>query len=122
MPASDTQAVRALRQHGIIVDITDRPNPASVQVFHIDSAIVSTRPFQGHREMRLAGKWQAAQVTIPAGYVFVRVDQKLGTLAVYLLEPESDDGLVTWNFFDRQLRAGGTYPVLKLILPLGMVQ
>lgn len=122
IPASDTQAVRALRQHGIIIDITDRANPASVMVFHIDSAIASTRPFQGHREMRLRGKWQSAQVTVPAGSWFARVDQRLGTLAVYLLEPESDDGLVTWNFFDNQLRAGGTYPVLKLILPLGMVQ
>lgn len=122
LSASDSQAVRALRQHGIIVDITDRPTPASVQVFHIDSAVASTRPFQGHREMRLEGKWQTAQVTMPAGSVFVRADQKLGTLAVYLLEPESDDGLVTWNFFDSHLRAGGTYPVLKLILPLGTVQ
>jgi hypothetical protein len=35
-------------------------------------------------------------------------------LAVYLLEPQSDDGLVTWNFFDSQLKPGGLYPVLKV--------
>jgi hypothetical protein len=30
-----------------------------------------------------------------------------------MLEPQSDDGLVTWNFFDAELKPGGTYPVFK---------
>jgi hypothetical protein len=30
---------------------------------------------------------------------------------VYLLEPESDDGFATWNFFDRHIQKGGRYPV-----------
>ena len=121
IPAAGEEVVRVLRLHGITVDVTDRPNPVSVEIFHIDSTVASARPFQGHREMRLVGRWRPQQVNVPQGSYFVRVDQPLGTLAVYLLEPESDDGLVTWNFFDRELRPGGTYPVLKLILPLGMV-
>ena len=40
--------------------------------------------------------------------------QPLGILAVYLLEPQSDDGLVTWNFFDHAIRPGGLYPVFKV--------
>ncbi len=122
IPAVDTQVVRVLRQHGIAVDPVDRANPNSVEVFHVDSTIASARSFQGHREMRLTGSWRTERVTVPAGSYFVRVDQPLGTLAVYLLEPQSDDGLVTWNYFDRQLRSGGTYPVFKTRLPLGMVQ
>jgi hypothetical protein len=39
-------------------------------------------------------------------------------LAMYLLEPESDDGLVTWNFFDRSLTPGAEFPVLRLAEPL----
>jgi hypothetical protein len=34
---------------------------------------------------------------------------------VYLLEPLSDDGLVTWNFFDNDLKPGAAYPVMRLI-------
>jgi hypothetical protein len=48
------------------------------------------------------------------GDILVPADQPLGTLAVYLLEPESDDGLVRWNFFDAVLRPGGAYPVRRL--------
>jgi hypothetical protein len=33
---------------------------------------------------------------------------------VYLLEPESDDGFTTWNFFDRHMQKGGRYPVRRI--------
>jgi hypothetical protein len=83
-------------------------------VFMIDSTVVSQRPFQGHREMRLVGKWRKETRAIDPGSYFVDTSQPLGLLAVYLLEPQSDDGLVTWNYFDSQLRPGGLYPVLKV--------
>jgi hypothetical protein len=34
---------------------------------------------------------------------------------VYLLEPESEDGLVTWNFFDTSLRKGEKFPVRRVL-------
>ena len=52
---------------------------------------------------------------VPAGTLMVRTAQPLGTLAVYLLEPRSEDGLAAWNFFDAELKAGGDFPVLRLI-------
>ena len=36
----------------------------------------------------------------------VQTAPPLGTLAVFLLEPESDDGLATWNFFDAVIAEG----------------
>ena len=46
--------------------------------------------------------------------VVVRVDQPLGRLAFFLLEPRSDDGLLNWNFFDDALQRDGRYcPVLR---------
>ncbi len=48
---------------------------------------------------------------VPAGTLVVRTAQPLGTLAVYLLEPRSEDGLAAWNFFDADLKAGGDFPV-----------
>ena len=44
----------------------------------------------------------------------VRCAQPLGTLAAYLLEPQSEDGLCAWNFFDEGLKQGADYPVLRL--------
>lgn len=116
---SDTAIVRVLRAHGIPVAQTGlHPQVTGLMgvgyAFVIDSTIRSERPFQGHREMRLAGHWRIESRPIPAGSFVVDTSNELGLLAVYLLEPQSDDGLVTWNFFDARLRPGGLYPVLKV--------
>ena len=50
---------------------------------------------------RTDGRWVGTLSIGPAGAVVVRTAQPLGSLAAYLLEPESDDGLFVWNFFDR---------------------
>lgn len=51
--------------------------------------------------------------------MFVSTAQRLAPLAAALLEPESDDGLLVWNFFDRALsrqfgRGAREYPVFKV--------
>jgi hypothetical protein len=53
-------------------------------------------------------------VAFPAGTFVVRTAQPLAGLAAYLLEPQSNDGLLTWNYFDRYLVpqwGSGYYPV-----------
>ncbi|HVF38547.1 MAG TPA: hypothetical protein VM939_01520, partial [Gemmatimonadaceae bacterium] len=117
VPARDTQALRVLREHGIRTEVASRPWADTVLAFTIDSVITAPRPFQGHREVRVVGRWRRAVRAIPRGAVIVPMPQPLQTLAVYLLEPESDDGLTTWNYFDNSLRPGGTYPVLRLLTP-----
>jgi hypothetical protein len=52
--------------------------------------------------------------TAEAGDVLVPIDQTLGTLAVYLLEPESDDGLVRWGYLDTHIRPGETLPIARI--------
>jgi hypothetical protein len=51
---------------------------------------------------------------IAAGTRVVRTAQPLGQLAAYLLEPQSEDGLATWNFFDAGLAEGKEFPVMRL--------
>jgi hypothetical protein len=116
----DTQVVRVLREHGITVTQASQPfgpNNSAVgngYAFMIDSTVVASRPFQGHREMRLVGRWRRETREIAPGSFIVDTAQPRGQLAIYLLEPQSDDGLVTWNYFDAQLRPGGIYPVFKV--------
>lgn len=80
----------------------------------IDSVVVAPRVFQGHREVRLTGKWRGETRKIEPGSFIVDMSQPLSLLAIYLLEPQSDDGLATWNFFDSDLRQGELYPVFKV--------
>jgi hypothetical protein len=115
LAASDTQVVRLLREHGIGVDSLADTRTARAERFVIDSALTSPRPFQGHRELSLVGRWVSEPRQFPAGSWIVRTSQPLGLLSIYLLEPQSDDGLVTWNFFDKALREGGAYPVLRVM-------
>jgi hypothetical protein len=80
----------------------------------IDSIITAQRAFQGHHEARLKGHWERGLQTLPAKSFVVSTAQPRGTLIVYLLEPESDDGFTTWNLFDTRLQKGGRFPVKRI--------
>lgn len=115
IPADREEVVRALRMHGVVVQRTLAPVRASVTAFTVDSIAHARRTFQGHNETTLHGRWLAPRTTsLPAGSYLVRTGQPLGALAVYLLEPESDDGLVTWNTLDAVLRGGAEFPIVRV--------
>lgn len=122
--ASDTAAINLARLHGIEMSRLNaewRGN-AGPQ-FTADSTVVAPQPFEGHRLVRLAGRWESGRtVTLAAGTYVVRVGQPLGVLAMYLLEPESDDGLVAWDVGGRSSGGPGTAPVVRLdsALPVSM--
>ncbi len=115
---SDTTAVRLLREHGVEVRRVDSDREVRAQIFTVDSVIAAQRPFQGHREVRLEGKWSDRDQAVAAGSWLVPVAQPMGVVAFYMLEPESDDGLVAWNFFDSELAAGEEYPVYRVLDPM----
>jgi len=105
---------RALDAHGIR---TERPSATSrrtADVFVIDQVTHAARPFQGHRETSVTGRFERREIDIPSGSLVVRTDQKLGRLAFYLLEPESNDSLATWNLIDEDLAPGKVHPVIKV--------
>ena len=116
-----------LRLHGVVVEEAKAPATLDgVQVFSIDSMIKRGNPFQGHSEVRLEGTWRAESPASALGDIYVvRTTQPLGVLVVELLEAQSDDGLVTWNFFDGVLDAAmknptgqRTFPVLRATKPI----
>lgn len=110
---SDTALLARLRLHGIRTEaVADVQSP--LEAFVVDSVVKSTRPFQGHNEVRLSGHWQPVAPPAAGGMIIVRMDQPLRRLAAYLLDPESDDGLATWNFFDASLAVGRPYPVMRV--------
>jgi hypothetical protein len=81
----------------------------------VDSLSVDSL-FEGHRSARIQGQWRREPLdsAITAGWFRVSTDQPLGTLAAYLLEPASEDGVVTWNLLDRELKTGLPYPILRV--------
>jgi hypothetical protein len=106
--------IEKLLQHGIAVEELTTHLKTEVESFLIGSVKKAGRPFQGHTAVTLTGKYNKEAIEFPAGTVAIRIAQPLGTLAAYLLEPESDDGLTTWNFFDAYLEQGKIHPVYKV--------
>ena len=107
-------ALDRLRWHGIQTqEITDDMQLA-VERFSISEMTKAPKAFQGHQEARLRGSFDRAQLTVSAGSLFVPAAQPLARLAFYLLEPESDDGLVTWNIIEDDLESGKTYPIYRV--------
>jgi len=65
------------------------------------------------------GAWVApAPYEAATGSYLVRTDQPLGTLASYILEPASEDGIDTWNFVDRLLSLRSPHPVARVREPI----
>ena len=122
VPKSDTAIVRLLRLHGINVaegPVDLKKMRARLQQFSIDSVVASPRVFQGHKETRVTGRWLDYTGPLPSTYYVVDVALlPRGPMSVYLLEPQSEDGFVDWNYFDRELRPLGVFPILRLLPPL----
>ena len=93
----DTAAVRVLQLHGVQVERVTASRVVDAERFVTDSVVIAPRAFQGHREVRLEGRWRPVALVLAPGSWYVPAAQRLGVLAAWLLEPESEDGLVTWN-------------------------
>jgi hypothetical protein len=96
------------------VDLLTDSWRAPVETFAVDSVLVGAL-FEGHRTVDAAGRWSSVpdDTVVTPGWYLVPTNQPLGTLAVYLLEPASEDGVVTWNLLDRELQAHAFYPILR---------
>ena len=94
------------------------PWSGAAERFVVDTIIVGPL-FEGHRTVQAEGRWgEPAAQTAAAGWYVVWTRQPLGVLAAYLLEPASEDGLVTWNLLDRELQAHAEYPIVRVRSPL----
>jgi hypothetical protein len=106
------------------VDQLSQPLTCEVQAFQIEAIKTDDQIFQGHKLTTISGSYQMIEMEFPGNTCFVGMDQPLANLIAYLLEPESDGGLVKWNYFDRYLFASqwgrrmNQFPVYKLMHPV----
>lgn len=116
---AEPAVVAKLRQHGVVVERLVEPATVAVEGFRVTALTPSAALNQGHYTNGVKGEYFETTREFSAGTVFVDLAQPLGALAAALLEAESDDGLLVWNFFDRALavqwgRGPRDYPVYRL--------
>jgi hypothetical protein len=120
VPVQYSDLVELLQGEGIVVERLRGGWRGEAEAFTIDSIVTARGPFEGHRTVSLDGHWSPARDSASAGGYYVSTSQRLGELAAYLLEPASEDGLVTWNFLDRSLRIHSFYPIRRVRQPLNV--
>jgi hypothetical protein len=119
IPASLPDVANLLLRQGVQVEQLGAPWKGDAERFHVDSISAQPYAFEGHRTVTVDGAWlPAAPYDAAAGSYLVRTDQPLGTLASYLLEPASEDGVDTWNFVDRLLSLRLPHPVARVREPI----
>lgn len=108
-----------LRQHGITVEVFSNNQTFGGEVFVVDEVAKQNFVQNGHRNSILRGEFAEAEREFGAGDFYIPMDQRLANLVFYLLEPQADDGLAYWNFFDGylegalQVQDSIEYPVFK---------
>jgi dipeptidyl-peptidase-4 len=113
-PPAWTKVVENLQRHGIEVEELREDIELPVEIYRIEKVNRAERSFQNHRTVSVETAVRSETARVPAGTILVRTAQPLGTLAAYLLEPQAEDGLCTWNFFDDSLKVGQDFPVRRL--------
>jgi hypothetical protein len=115
----DTVIPELLKLHGVKVEKLTADTKLQCEAFEITDLKPARRLNQGHYTNTVEGKFVNRTADFPAGTFVVRTGQPLANVAAYLLEPQSNDGMMLWNFFDRyvvpQWGPGfNTYPVYRL--------
>jgi hypothetical protein len=99
----DPAITELLKSHGIKIEELSADTKIDVQRFEISELKGASRLNQGHYTNNINGYYISCQINFKAGTVVVKTAQPLGNLVAYLLEPQSNDGLIFWNYFDRYL-------------------
>jgi hypothetical protein len=119
IPAAFANIAEHLQMQGVKVTKLEKNVRATGQVFTATSLKLAERPFEKHMMAEVEGEYKNSTKKFSKGDYWVDLAQPLANLIFYTLEPQSDDGLVTWNFFDEHFQKNGIdqkpveYPVFK---------
>jgi hypothetical protein len=116
--------VEKIKSHGIIIEKIRSDFQTTIEEIVIDKIKPSSQIYQGHIRLECQVHYQKQTRSIPAQSYFISMKQPLARLIPILLEPESQDSLVSWGFFNREIvsqwfNQPRPYPVYRLprVLP-----
>lgn len=115
-PDPDPEVLERLRAHGLHLEphpLAGTGTPVSVESFRITAATSAPREFQGRVERTLEGSWTPEERTLPEGTLRLDLSQSEARLAVLLLEPRADDGLVNWGILGADAGPDDDIPLLR---------
>lgn len=117
IPKDHVRVVERLRMHGVNIQMLKEDTELNVEVHKIKELNRAKRAFQKHKMVQATSQRDARKETISAGSYIVSTGQPLGRFVAYMLECDSDDGFIFWNFFDQHIAVDRDYPVLRIPAP-----
>ncbi len=114
VPPSFTDAIDTLRRHGVTVEELREDVDLDLEVYRVTETTAAAEAYQMHTTRKVEVAREKAARRMPAGTFVVRTGQPLGRLAAFLLEPQAEDGLTTWNAFDAGIAKDKEFPVVRV--------
>jgi hypothetical protein len=90
--------------HGIAVKKLIEPVSLEVETYYA-TEMDNSEYFQGHYLNKVKVVKRTEKVGFPAGSFFIPTGQPKSNFICYILEPETNDNLVTWGFLNTYLQA-----------------
>jgi hypothetical protein len=103
LPISDQQVIKTLEAHGITIEKLTEDISLEVERFEVQNLKGATRLNQGHYTQMIEGKYLRENRLFKKDTYVVKTAQPLEKVLVYLLEPQTGEGFVFWNFWDKYL-------------------
>lgn len=97
VPAGWPRIEEKLAAHGLRFTKVDAPRTLSVGTFRASEAAFETSSYQGRVRVRAKIARATETRTVPAGSLYVPLDDALAPVAMHLLEPEGPDSLFAWG-------------------------
>ncbi len=117
VPAGADDVLPTLLRHGLDVQELREDIMLDVEIYRIDEVGKrASRGWDRYRSQDLKVTPRDESLRVAAGTFVVKTAQPLGHLAVYLLEPRSEDGLAAWGLLPG-IKAEVDYPILRLPRP-----
>jgi hypothetical protein len=98
VPASEPQVIERLKLHGIAFETIDAPRTLKLDMVRLADPKLGA-PNEGHVPLSAKFIHEAREETMPPGSVRVPAAQPRALLAAALLEAESPDSMLAWNYF-----------------------
>jgi hypothetical protein len=114
VPASEKKMIELLLRHGVVVEKLRQDFIGDFSKFTVAEVVQARNAFQGHRLVRLEGRFATEGGNVAAGAYIVRTGQPLGMIVFELLEPESLDGAVAWEAMAALPTVGSVLPIWKV--------
>ena len=102
MPPAMAGVVPILLDHDIAVYRFREPASIDAEVYYATNVRTESY-FQGHYLKAVDVEKETEMIDVDAGWFWVPTSQSMGNLITYLMEPETDDNLITWGWTDHIL-------------------